>query len=247
MVQVFRNFAARLADGTVNCPDWQFFCSRSGFPMRHRDFSWTVALCLSLAIHAAVIRWRAEAYVSDHNPIRLAALSPIWIAESAAKNQPDDVGLLGDDKGTGYATDASPGDLELLARKGEQDQSNLSRDPQSLGQPNAQAMQSLTPPGDNGANGSRAAQDQTAAQSENHPFGVQQTQQPAPAFKTPQDKGPGPNPAPHPDTPPAQTAVAQSAVTPVSPPLVVPDLPRRQKAWPRKAKAIPIHSPSSAV
>jgi TonB family protein len=185
--------------------------------MRHRDISWTVALCLSLAIHAAFIRWRAEAYVSANTPLRLGGLNPIWIAESTLKAPPEDVGQLGDEKGTGYATDASPGDLELLARKGEQDQSYLSRDPQSLGQPGAQPRQSLTPPGENGANGSRSAEEQTAQQSSNHPFGIQQKAQPAvPAFKSPPDPQRGPEPAPHPDTPPAQASVAQSAAAPTA-------------------------------
>jgi len=185
--------------------------------MRHRDFSWTVALCLSLGIHAAVIRWRAEAYVAANNPVKLTAPSRIWIAElEASKAPPEDVGQLGDEKGTGYATDASSGDVELLARKGEQDQSYLSRDPQSLGQASAAPSQSLTPPGENGANGSRAAQDESAAQSTNHPFGVQQTAKAAPAFKAPPDSQHGPAPAAHPDSPPAQPAIAQSAAAPVA-------------------------------
>jgi TonB family protein len=190
--------------------------------MRHRDISWTVALCLSLGIHAGIIRWRAEAYVAANNPVRLMALNRIAIINSISPLvEPEDVGRLGDEKGTGYATDASPGELELLARKGEQDQSYLSRDPQSLGQASAAPSQSRTPPGENGANGSRSAQEESQSQSTNHPFGVQQTQQAKPVFKTPRDPQPGPAPAPQRDPPPeaqrVQTAMAQqSAASPAS-------------------------------
>jgi TonB family protein len=184
--------------------------------MRHRDISWTIALCMSLGLHAALIRWRAEAYIAANNPVRLGALNRLWITEQVSQAQPpQDVGLLGDEKGTGYATDASPGDLELLARKGEQDQTFLSRDPQSLGQAGQTASKSHAPPGENGANGSKTAEQEAEAQSNNHPFGLQQTaQQPMPAFKTPKDHGDGPAAAPHPDQPPVQAAVAQASASP---------------------------------
>jgi hypothetical protein len=184
--------------------------------MRHRDISWTVALCLSLGIHAAIIRWRAEAYVAANNPVRLDGFNRVPLVEQNPQPPappPDIEQTLGDDKGTGYATDASPGDLELMARKGDQDQSYLSRDPQSLGQ--AGAAPGHSPPGENGANGSRSAEQTASAQSSNHPFGIQQqSEPPAPAFKAPPDPTRGPAPAPHPDAPSAQTAAAQSSASP---------------------------------
>jgi TonB family protein len=184
--------------------------------MRNRDITWTVALCLSLAIHTAIIRWRADAYVNANSPLRLAGFSREWIAQSILQTPPDDEGLLGDDKGIGSATDAAPGDLPLLARKGDQDQSYLSRDPQSMGQTGAQPRQSLTPPGENGANGSQTAQDQVAQQSSNHPFGLREQQQASPAFQPPTNHQPGPAPSPKATRTRAQTAVAQSAASPVS-------------------------------
>jgi TonB family protein len=184
--------------------------------MRHRDISWTVALCLSLGIHAGIIRWRAEAYIAANNPVRLAALNRVLVVEQdpAAAPPPVIEQTLGDDKGTGYATDASPGDLELMARKGDQDQSYLSRDPQSLGQAGATPRNS--PPGENGANGSRSAEQTASAQSSNHPFGIeQQSQPPAPAFEAPPDPARGPAPAAHPEVPPAPRAVAaQNSASP---------------------------------
>jgi TonB family protein len=199
--------------------------------MRQRDISWTVALCLSLAVHAAVIRWRAEAYVAAHSPLRLPGFARTLLADPVARPQPDAEALLGDEKGIGYATDASPGDLELLARKADQDQTYLSRDPQSLGQVGAPPSPMVNQPGENGANGSRSSEDASAAQN-NHPFGLQQTAQVQPAFKTPAEKDHGPGPAPHPDAPPARQptpptvaassqqpappTVAQNAATPVS-------------------------------
>lgn len=156
--------------------------------------------------------------MSANNPLRLPGTDRAsLVAQATMIPQPQDVGLLGDEKGTGYATDASPGDLELRARKGEQDQSYLSRDPQSLGQPGAVARQSLVAPGENGANGSRSAQEQSQAQNTNHPFGVQEAQAAAPRFKTPSNdnSGPSADAKPKPDAPPAQASVTQTTAQPV--------------------------------
>jgi TonB family protein len=184
--------------------------------MRQRDITWNLALCLSLALHAAVIRWRAEAYVSANSLIRLAGFDRILVAQAPGPMSPQDVGLLGDDTGNGYATDPDPGDQPLKARQGEQDQSYLSRDPQSFGQMGTQVSRSLAPPGQNGANGSSSAQDTTESQSSDHPFGVQQKSEPAPSFKAPPDPQKGPAPKPNPDTPPSKATVAQSTASTVS-------------------------------
>src|SRR4051812_1368748 len=99
--------------------------------MRVRDLSWTLALCTSLTAHAAFIDWRAYRYIDDHRIIRLAGWGKLTMIRLEDPDSPplDEVGQLGEAKGTGYATDNSPGDVELLARKGDQDQSFLSRDP----------------------------------------------------------------------------------------------------------------------
>jgi TonB family protein len=152
--------------------------------MRHRDFSLTVALCLSLAFHAAIIRWRAEAYANTFGLPRFPGFDRVMVEQAMlAQAEPVDVGALGDDKGVGRATDPSPGDVELLARKGEQEQSYLSHDPQSLGVRGGQSTPSLQPPGEDGANGAKAATDASAAASNQHPFGLEPTEQQEPTFK----------------------------------------------------------------
>jgi TonB family protein len=169
--------------------------------MRLRDHSWTIALCASLAAHAAFIDWRADRYVADHTPIRLGGYAVMAMphAPQLSPLEPDEVGL-GEANGTGHATDASPGETEMQARKGEQDQSFLSRDPEGPGKVGDAPSQSLVPPGENGADGSANATPST-------PFGAQPTQQSQPQPKFPQQH-PSEPVAAVPDAPdPAKQAV----------------------------------------
>ena len=100
--------------------------------MRRRDFSWSIALCASVAAHAALIRWRADRYVEEHSGYRLAGYNSIQLA-LASKSPIYDADTLGDSHGSGIATDASIGEQPMEATKAEEEQSFLSRDPQRPG------------------------------------------------------------------------------------------------------------------
>src|SRR5262245_26206176 len=96
----------------------------------------TFALCASLTLHVALFAVMIGYYTQDSGQIHLPAfdrsagvraeLQTIYLPRAL---MPADQ-RLGRQDGTGTAVDDSPGELEMLSRQGEQDQSFLSRDPE---------------------------------------------------------------------------------------------------------------------
>lgn len=126
--------------------------------MRSRDLSFTTALCVSLVVHAGLSLAITESYVREFGKhIWLPALSRPSVQETVtpqlAMLQPDEDPRrrLGDSDASGYAIDSSPGDEQLLARQGSQDQAFLSRDPVGPGKVGDPPTESLIPPGEGGA------------------------------------------------------------------------------------------------
>ncbi len=100
--------------------------------MTRRDISLTVALCLSLLLHALLLAGVAEVYARKAGThILLAGFPRQPISSALLVEAPDEDPMhrLGGDKGLGESIGASPGELPLLAPHGSQNQPFLSRDP----------------------------------------------------------------------------------------------------------------------
>jgi TonB family protein len=137
------------------------------FSMRHRDVTLTVALCLSMALHALVGVGAAERYVRATRvwlpgfPVETETAAPIYVS---AEPHPEDVKLrLGENGSTGTAIDSSPGNEPQVARSGFQDQPFLSRDPVGPGRVGDPPTKSTALPGDGGAEESPAQPQAEAA------------------------------------------------------------------------------------
>lgn len=110
--------------------------------MRRRDFSFTLALCLSLAAHGWVVSEMARQYAQANRLVLL----PGWAQpESPGPEHPDD--RLGERTGTGNALDDSPGLEALEARKEDQTQAFASLDPEGFGAMRANPSVSVLPQG----------------------------------------------------------------------------------------------------
>src|SRR5262249_23937583 len=131
----------------------------------------TFALCSSLTLHVALFAVMVGYYAQTAEQIRLPAIdrTPEARAELQTVYLPHAPmpaeQRLGRRDGTGTAVDDSPGELEMLTRQGEQDQSFLSRDPEGPGKMHAEPSESLAPVGSGGDGGGGAA-------GPNLPFGV---------------------------------------------------------------------------
>jgi TonB family protein len=123
--------------------------------MRPRDVTLTIALSLSLALHALLCVGAAERYVHSAR-IWLPGFPRDELAASLYIEEPvaltDDPKLrLGEPDASGTAIDASPGDEALLAPQGFQDQPFLSRDPIGPGNVGEEPTDSQAIPGDGSA------------------------------------------------------------------------------------------------
>lgn len=109
--------------------------------MRARDVSLTIAFCASLAVHTLLCAWMIEDYIRVGRHIRLPGYAPDDVLSY------NDEFLLGDDLGGGKAVNAASGILPMVARRGEQDQAWLSRDPSGPGRPGDDPSMSVLPQG----------------------------------------------------------------------------------------------------
>ncbi len=109
--------------------------------MNRRDVSFTFALCASLVAHALLSIAAVELYVRDVG-------SRIFTPPLTRAAPEVERAMLGDAGGVGEATDASPGERQLLARAGIQDQPFLSCDPVGPGIVGDDPSFSTVPPGD---------------------------------------------------------------------------------------------------
>jgi TonB family protein len=122
---------------------------------RHRDFSFTIALCGSLAVHALVVVAACETYARGALSYAMAPLDDVriqsenWIVLRG--------NTWGDPEGTGTSILASPGETTLLAPQAPSDQPFLSRDPVGAGDPMNLPTESLLPEGTGGASSEVAA------------------------------------------------------------------------------------------
>jgi len=138
--------------------------------------SFSIALCVSLALHAAILWTFVRAMI--RNPIWMAGWDRSARVEDADDARPVFVDprtqmpdtLLGASDGKGRAIDPSEGDTPLEARKGDQDQQFLSRDPEGAGKIGAEPSPSVLPPGEDSPPVSASAA----------PFGVESKQMEVP-------------------------------------------------------------------
>src|SRR3954468_2321800 len=137
---------------------------------RSSNFSFTAALCVSLALHAAMFvvaekqsaRWGSSLTLGPTAPER-AVTNEDLPAPSENDHGPlivpvppqlaDPQMQLGRADGAGTAIDDSPGDEHLQARKGDQDQPLLSRDPAGPGKLHDEPSQSTLPQAQGGGAG----------------------------------------------------------------------------------------------
>jgi hypothetical protein len=134
--------------------------------------SFSIALCVSLALHAAIVWTFVRAMIN--NPIWLAGWDRAARVEDADDARPVFVDpqtrlpdtMLGAMDGKAHAIDPSDGETPLEARKGDQDQQFLSRDPEGPGKIGAEPSPSVLPP----------SEDATPAIASAAPFGVESKQ-----------------------------------------------------------------------
>jgi TonB family protein len=122
--------------------------------MRRRDITLTIALCGSLVLHTLVCVAASERY-AHHARIWLAGFSPDETMPESVVDvmQPaqDAKMRLGDPDGEGTAIDSSPGDRQLLAPHGFQDQPFLSTDPVGPGRIDHESSDATALPGEGGS------------------------------------------------------------------------------------------------
>ncbi|HVT90001.1 MAG TPA: TonB family protein [Tepidisphaeraceae bacterium] len=149
--------------------------------MRRRDFSLTLALCLSLAIHALLLASTAELYIHSFGThIQLAAperpLPPLDPLLQPRYDEDDNNpwNRLGDSNSNGNSTGNSPGDQPMVAQKGMQNQPLLSLDPVGAGQIGDAPTESVLPRGA-GEPSAPSPQVEASAPVPEIPFGLQGT------------------------------------------------------------------------
>ena len=199
---------------------------------RRPDVSLTFALCASLVLHGLLSLALAEAFVRDAGAriwLPPPAQRAVHVAEADApmprfELDEDPRRRLGDAGGTGYAIDESPGQKQLLARQGAQDQPMLSRDPVGPGRVGDDPSEWTAAPGDGGATEpAQLPEPAFASPPAAHALGIT-----APVRADVAPPEPGTVPPTHvqdaPDSPdaPDQTAPAhparEAAATPAAPP-----------------------------
>src|ERR1700678_3016680 len=111
--------------------------------MKRRDFSFTIALCLSLLAHAGLLCFLATQYARQNvktPPLRIAIRpedqpSPILIPPPPPPPPPPQIADdFGDKTGAGDSPEASSGSTPNRARKALQEQPFLRKTPQSPGE-----------------------------------------------------------------------------------------------------------------
>jgi TonB family protein len=110
--------------------------------MRHRDFSFTLALLASLVAHGWLLSKGVRIFIDDNLAIHLDGYGNRAIQVAV---KPDEE--LGDKEGVGDAIDYSPGETPLQARPAEQTQILGSLDPQGAGEFRDRPSMSVLPTG----------------------------------------------------------------------------------------------------
>jgi TonB family protein len=179
-----------------------------------------LAVCASLLLHAGALELAKDEakYPRVSLPPIRRAMSTVVIALQPPKTPlpPRDDDQMGDRKGTGTASSSSDGAQPLQARKADQDQPALSREPTGPGKIGHAPIAANDPIGERGRGGQRG---QTAANSTPEPLAPSKMTPPQPpAMPSPAALTPPPSPQEQPklDTPqpPALTLTAQIAPSP---------------------------------
>jgi TonB family protein len=195
--------------------------------MPRRSHTLAIALCASLALHGAIVYWGLHALITSKIWLagfdrKLVEQEPQSGAAPAAQlfvdTLPDTA--LGSEDGRGHSINPAPGDRPLEARKGEQDQQFLSRDPAGAGKIGDDPSPAILPPslqqaGESTPPGAPAFGIASAAPTPQVPARMSPRQ--------PSVSGSGdserPNPSPSKPDPPDMLAIASAdSATPAPPP-----------------------------
>jgi TonB family protein len=179
--------------------------------MKRRDFSLTVATCVSLTLHTALCIAMAEMYVRDGEHIFFKGFdrskSLLYLQESNPFESQDEE--LGEALGKGTAASSNDAETPMLARRADQDQAWLSHEPSAPGAGQDAISSAMSEP-------TQPQPQQQQSQRRSNEVAIANAKQP---FGLPTD--PYGIAAPYAVRPPSQTADLATAVASAAPPAAV--------------------------